>query len=182
MSDYIVPPPGLVPDAPQPREPEPERTVRAPDRVPAFRPPTPVVPPVPSRPAAPAASAVSPPARRPGPRTAWRLQPDSGDGIVVSGRVVVGRDPRAVDVTAGARPIAIDDPARSLSKTHALLEVVDDRLLVTDLGSTNGVRIWPEGGDAIELESGRPTSVPENAVLLLGDVAFLVARAPDETV
>ena len=78
--------------------------------------------------------------------------------------------------------MAIDDPARSLSKTHALLEVVDDRLLVTDLGSTNGVRIWPEGEEAIELESGRPTSVPEGAVLLLGDVAFLVDRAPDATV
>jgi hypothetical protein len=173
VSDFIVPPPGLVPDAPQPAE--PERTVRAPDR-PAFRPTTPVVPPVP-----PGTPGV-PPVRRPGPRTAWRLRSDGGDGFTVSARVVVGRDPRAAGAAAGARPVAIDDPARSLSKTHALLEVVDDRLLATDLGSTNGVRIWPEGEDAIELEAGRPTSVPEGAVLLLGDVAFLVDRAPDATV
>lgn len=175
MSDFIVPPPGLVPDAPQPAE--PERTVRVPDRVPAFR-PTPPVPPVP--PVAPVAS--GPPVRRPGPRTAWRLRSDGGVDVAVSGRVVLGRDPRAADAATGARPVAIDDPARSLSKTHALLEVVDDRLLATDLGSTNGVRIWPEGEEAIELESGRPTSVPEGAVLLLGDVAFLVDRAPDATV
>lgn len=174
MSDFIVPPPGLVPDAPQPAE--PERTVRVPDRVPAFRPATPAVPPVP--PGVPGVPAV----RRPGPMTAWRLRPDGGDAITVAGRVVVGRDPRAADAAAGARPITIDDPARSLSKTHALLEVVDDRLLVSDLGSTNGVRIWPEGEEAIELDPGRPTSVPEGAVLLLGDVAFLVERAPDRTV
>ncbi|MGR0219441.1 FHA domain-containing protein [Agromyces sp. ZXT2-6] len=177
MSDFIVPPPGLVPDAPQPAE--PERTVRVPDRVPEFRPATPVVPPVPSVP--PSAAGV-PHVRRPGPRTAWRLRSEGGDGFTVSGRVVVGRDPRAADAAAGARPVALDDPARSLSKTHALLEVVDDRLLATDLGSTNGVRIWPEGEDPIELESGRPTSVPEGAVLLLGDVALLVDRAPDATV
>lgn len=181
MSDFIVPPPGLVPDAPQPAE--PERTVRVPDRVPAFRPTVPVAPPsappsVP--PAAPAAGAA--PVHRPGPRTAWRLRSDGGDDVVVSGRVVVGRDPRATDAAAGARLVAVDDPARSLSKTHAQLEVVDDRLLATDLASTNGVRIWPEGEDAIELEPGRPTSVPEGAVLLLGDVAFLVDRAPDATV
>lgn len=177
MSDFIVPPPGLVPDAPHPAE--PERTVRVPDRVPAFRPTVPVAPPS-APPAAPAVGAAS--VHRTGPRTAWRLRSDGGDDVVVSGRVVVGRDPRATDAAAGARLVAIDDPARSLSKTHAQLEVVDDRLLATDLASTNGVRIWPEGEDAIELEPGRPTSVPEGAVLLLGDVAFLVDRAPDATV
>jgi hypothetical protein len=174
VSDFIVPPPGLVPDAPQPAE--PERTVRVPHRVPAFRPTTPGAPPT-----VPPVAEV-PPVRRLGPRTDWRLRADGGDDVTVSGRVVVGRDPRAADAAAGARAVAVDDPARSLSKTHALLEVVDDRLLVTDLGSTNGVRIWPEGEEAIELESGRPTSVPEGAVLLLGDVAFLVDRAPDATV
>lgn len=181
MSDFIVPPPGLVPDAPQPAE--PERTVRVPDRIPAFRPATPVVPPVPVTPPVPLGAQPVPPAvRRPGPRTAWRLRADGGEPVAVAGRVVLGRDPRATDATAGADTIAVDDPARSLSKTHALLEVVDDRLLATDLDSTNGVRVWPEGEEAIELEPGRATSVPEGAVLLLGDVAFLVERASDATV
>ena len=178
MSDFIVPPPGLVPDAPQP--PEPERTVRVPDRIPAFRPGPPVLPPTP--PVVPPRPPVVPPVRPPGARTWWCLRSDGGAEVAVSGRVVVGRDPRVTDAAAGARPVAIDDPARSLSKTHALLDVVDDRLLVTDLGSTNGVRIWPDGEDAIELDPGRPTSVPEGAVLLLGDVAFLVERASDATV
>lgn len=181
MSDFIVPPPGLVPDTPAPAE--PERTVRVPDRIPAFRPPAPATP-VPSAPPGAAAPppVPAPPIRPHGPRTAWRLRSDGGHDVTVRGRVVVGRDPRATDAAAGAEPVAIDDAARSLSKTHALLEVVDDRLLATDLASTNGVRIWPEGEDAVELEPGRPTSVPEGAVLLLGDVAFLVNRAPDATV
>ncbi|MGR2751451.1 FHA domain-containing protein [Agromyces arachidis] len=174
MSDFIVPPPGLVPDAPQPAE--PERTIRVPDRRPAFHPAP--APPAPAAPESAGAAAVP----RPGPRTAWRLRSDDGTDVLVSGRVVLGRDPQATEAASGARPVALEDPARSVSKTHALLDVVEDRLLATDLASTNGVRIWAEGEQPVELEPGRPTSVPEGAVLLLGDVAFLVGRASDATV
>lgn len=66
-----------------------------------------------------------------------------------------------------------------MSKTHALLEVDGDRLLATDLDSTNGVRIWPDGGDPVELEPGVATPVPVDAVLLLGDVALLADLAPE---
>jgi hypothetical protein len=69
-----------------------------------------------------------------------------------------------------------------MSKTHALLEVRDGRLLVTDLDSTNGVRVWPEGDDPTDLEAGVPAEVPLDAVILLGDVAFLVERPSAESV
>ncbi|MFE5671995.1 FHA domain-containing protein [Agromyces sp. NPDC056523] len=193
QADFIVPPPGLVPDAPEPET--PERTVQAPDRLPAFRPTTPVVappgaarpappsPPVPpiapiapAAPIVPAAPAASTARARP---RAWRLRSADGVEFVVRDRVVAGRDPQLDVVTGGATPVAIVDPLRSMSKTHALLEVDGDRLVATDLQSTNGVRIWPDGRDPVELEPGVPTPVPADAVLLLGDVAFLADLAPD---
>ena len=178
--DFIVPPPGLVPDAPEPET--PERTVQAPDRLPVFRPGTPVAPPpgagravppaLPVPPAPPVAAAAA-------PRT-WRLRSADGIEFAVRDRVVAGRDPRPEAVPGGdAAPVALPDPARSMSKTHALLEVDGDRLLATDLDSTNGVRIWPDGGDPVELEPGVATPVPVDAVLLLGDVALLADLAPE---
>ncbi|GGI47342.1 hypothetical protein BCL57_002040 [Agromyces flavus] len=193
--DFIVPPPGLVPDAPDKGTTTgatPDRTIRAPDRLPVFRPVTPVAPPpratrpaLPTQPpgeapvpssmaAAPAAPAA--PAR---PR-AWRLRSADGIEFVVHDRVVAGRDPQPDTVPGGGTPVAILDTLRSVSKTHVLLVVEVDRLLATDLRSTNGVRIWPEGGDPIELEPGIPTPVPAEAVLLLGDVAFLADVAPEQ--
>jgi hypothetical protein len=111
--------------------------------------------------------------------TAWRLRSADGVEFVVRDRVVAGRDPRPDAVPGGGRRVQIPDAARSMSKTHALLEVDGDRLLATDLRSTNGVRIWPEGGDPVELEPDVPTPVPAYAVLLLGDVAFLADRLPE---
>ena len=175
--DFIVPPPGLVPDVPEPET--PERTVQAPDRLPVFRPVTPTVPPPGAARPVPPVPPVPPAAASETPRV-WRLRSADGVDFVVQGRVVAGRDPRPEAVGGGgATPVAIPDPARSMSKTHALLEVDGDRLLATDLDSTNGVRIWPDGGDPIELEPGVAAPVPVDAVLLLGDVALLADLAPE---
>jgi hypothetical protein len=140
---------------------------------------------VPTAPPAPQVETVSPAAAPPAGRPAaaavlgpWRLRSADGAEFLVVDRVVAGRDPRPDAVEGGGAPVAIIDPARSVSKTHALLVADGDRLLVTDLRSTNGVRIWPDGEDPVELEPGVPTAVPADAVLLLGDVAFLVDRAP----
>ena len=191
QSDFIVPPPGLVPDAPEPETSDgttPDRTVRASDRLPVFRPVTPVAPPPravrhPAPPLPPPAAAIPEVVPDPSPSaptpTAWRLRSADGVEFVVRDRVVAGRDPRPDAVPGGGRPVQIPDAARSMSKTHALFEVDGDRLLVTDLRSTNGVRIWPEGGDPVELEPDVAMPVPPYAVLLLGDVAFLADRLPE---
>lgn len=208
--DFIVPPPGLVPDAPEPDRPEqPEGTVRAGRALPGFRPPPgirppsalPIAPPATVSPrtasaappaagvaggqgtpagAAASADATAPPAEAAtGP---WRLRSADGIEFAVPDRVVAGRDPKPPPWLQDASIVAIPDRSRSMSKTHALLEVRDDRLVVTDLDSTNGVRVWPEGSDPADLESGVPAEVPLDAVILLGDVAFLVERAPADSV
>nr|WP_276499901.1 FHA domain-containing protein [Agromyces luteolus] len=122
------------------------------------------------------------PAPAPVPTGPWHLRSADGIEFSVPERVVVGRDPKPNTWLQGATVVAIPDHTRSMSKTHALLEVRGGRLLVTDLDSTNGVRVWPEGSEPTDLEPGVPAEVPLDAVVLLGDVALLVERAPADSV
>ena len=94
---------------------------------------------------------------------------------------VLGRDP-VVDPTSGHAAVALVDPARSVSKTHALVQVTAGRLLVTDLRSTNGVRIRPQGGEPADVLPHVPTEVPDGATLLLGDLGLQAERVPGDTV
>ncbi|WP_395242855.1 FHA domain-containing protein [Agromyces sp. MMS24-K17] len=236
--EFIVPPPGLLPDAepPRPKEPAPESTTRlaalnqtlgrAPIAVPAAplppaplppgpghppaltRPPAPpqldpthaapappAAPPAPPAPApaAPAASAPAPPNLSPAPVTAptpiptfgagagyppaqpapravpaWRLRTSVGGEIVVAGRVVLGRAPSADDYAPGTVVVPLHDPARTVSKVHAIVEPVDGALLVADANSTNGVRIRRPNGDVLDLAAGTSAHVEPGSVLELG--------------
>ncbi|MRG58737.1 FHA domain-containing protein [Agromyces sp. CFH 90414] len=194
-SDFIEPPPGLIPGG-TPEAP-PAATVRqAPKRVeralPSFTPPAfaappkpaavptspPAVPPKP--PAVPPAQAVTSPT--PTAASSWRLLDAAGAVVHVEGRTVLGRAPHAEAVPGAARAVAVDDPARTVSKTHALVEPASAVLLVTDLGSTNGVRIEYADGRTRELRPGTPTEVAANDTLLLGEFRLLVAGATRPTV
>ena len=174
--DFIVPPPGLIPDAAAPHPAggatANERTVRVPAADPPGPAPTPMPVPRPSalpsgppRPAAPA----------------WRLRGAGGVDVRVDRGTVLGRDP-LVDPASGHAAVALADPARSVSKTHALVQVVAGRLVVTDLGSTNGVRIWPLGDGPADIPPNVPTEVPDGATLLLGDLGLQAERVPGDTV
>ncbi|WP_430645481.1 FHA domain-containing protein [Agromyces sp. GXS1127] len=195
--DFIVPPPGLVPGAPEHGRPDSaEGTVRAERALPAFRPPPGIRPPsalpiaspssvAPSASPSTSSSAIAPPAPAAPASSAtgpWRLRSADGIEFPVLDRVVAGRDPKPPAWLQRATVVTVPDHTRSMSKTHALLEARDGRLVVTDLDSTNGVRIWPEGAEPTDLEPGVPAEVPLDAVVLLGDVAFLVDRAPADSV
>ena len=183
--DFIVPPPGLIPAAPSEA---PDRSVRdAPSRVlPTFPPPGAVPPPAAPSPPASAApptgeTLIEAPTRVPQPG-AWRLRGEGGLEVLVLRPMVLGRDPVADGAHASAAAITLADPARSVSKTHALVDVVDDALTVTDLHSTNGTRVQDSDGRSHELEPGSATPVASGATLLLGDLALHVDRAPLDTV
>ena len=187
--DFIVPPPGLIPAAPGD---EPDRTVRdQPPRVlPAFTPPPGVVP----KPAAVPPSALIPPPGPPSPAEqteappavrssgAWRLSGPGQLEVLLLRPVVLGRDPAPDPARPGAAPIPLQDPARSVSKTHALVEVVDDRVMITDLHSTNGTRVLTAEGLVHELEPGLATSAESGTTVLLGEFAVRLDRAPLATV
>lgn len=180
--DFIVPPPGIVPDAPKPQA-ETVRAARPVERsLPSFTPgrsgpAAPVLPP------APAGSSELPAAlEATGERVTWRLAGAGSADAVVTARSVVGRAPNLADDASASVALPLDDPARTVSKTHAVVEPSGDALLVSDLHSTNGVRIEHHGGSVEILAPGGSARVADGEVLVLGELRLLVARLPSPNV
>jgi pSer/pThr/pTyr-binding forkhead associated (FHA) protein len=127
------------------------------------------------------AEPVETPAARP-QHGAWRLRGPGNLDVLLLRPVVLGRDPAPDPARPDAAPIPVQDPARSVSKTHALVEIVDDRVMITDLHSTNGTRLLGTDGQARELEAGRPTEAPSGATVYLGEFEVRLDRVLLDTV
>lgn len=113
----------------------------------------------------------------------WCITGSGGFKLIVDGHYVLGRDPDSTEGGSGARAIAVDDPARSVSKTHALITLADDGTVrLTDLASTNGSRVWPEDGELTPLVAGEAVAVPDHATILLGDFGLRLDRSASGTV
>ena len=202
--DFISLPPGIALDSgtfkipartPPTREPAPEivfvpTVIGAPVAMPIVAParpepakraepsapvaePTPVAEPVeaPAPPTAPTAVAA------PAPRLAWRLVlPGGGDPIYLDGTVLVGRNPAASVDWPTATLLGVADSTRSVSKTHAVLEVDGDDLWVHDLGSTNGVYVVASEDEVVEVVPGTRAPLAAGVDLELGDYVLRVER------
>ena len=186
---FITPPPGLInPDSGTHRRARPERTVRIPNDEIVFVPAAPGVPlalpqdePGPVEPDAfmPPGASTEMQATVPIP-SAWRLViPGVAEPVLVDATapLFLGRAPVAPPDRPGAQVLAVPDPEKSISKTHAMLELELGELRVHDLHSTNGVWVVPAGGEAIEVEPGEPVVIPPGAELELGDVVIQVELA-----
>ena len=100
----------------------------------------------------------------------WRIiLPRSGQIVPLTGALYIGRNPARTAERQDAELLAVDDPAKSLSKTHALLEVENDVLWVHDLDSTNGIFIVEPDASVVDVEPGRRAAVPAGAELELGE-------------
>lgn len=94
----------------------------------------------------------------------WVLSLDDGRTFVIRSRsVVIGRRPESVDL--GVQVLTITDDGRTISKTHARLDLVDDVWRVVDMGSTNGVVATDADGEEVDVEPGRATPVYGRLVL-----------------
>ncbi len=99
----------------------------------------------------------------------WVLSLDDGRTFVIRSRsVVLGRRPESVDL--GVQVLTITDDGRTISKTHARLDLVDDVWRVVDMGSTNGVVATDADGEEIDVEPG--TATPVYGRLVLGAVGM----------
>ena len=106
----------------------------------------------------------------------WHLVIQGREPVAVEGQLYLGRNPVAAADHPSARVLAVDDPAKSVSKTHAMLEVDAGGLWVHDLDSTNGVWVVPAGEGATEVTPGQRVAVPAGADLELGDLVIQVER------
>ncbi|MFK4788841.1 FHA domain-containing protein, partial [Microbacterium sp. ZW T5_56] len=107
-------------------------------------------------------------------RPVWKLTPPLGGEIVLTSEAaVLGRRPAETDERIQNVPVA--DGTRTVSKTHARLDLIDGVWWITDLASTNGVFLIDESGAEQELRSGIPTVLTER--FLLGDAELRITRA-----
>lgn len=92
--------------------------------------------------------------------------PDAG----LHGPVLLGRDPSRSDRFPQARPLALVDSGRSVSKTHVFVDVSGGGAWLVDLGSTNGTAVVDENGRETACVPGVPTAVPDRGGFVVGHV------------
>lgn len=99
----------------------------------------------------------------------YTLTVDTGAVFVVSGAAIIGRDPEAAPGEPSQEALKVNDPGRSVSKTHASIGVDGTGLWVMDRGSTNGTRIIFAGGEIQRLNPMEPIYVPADGSFAIGD-------------
>ncbi|WP_022884508.1 DUF5684 domain-containing protein [Glaciibacter superstes] len=98
------------------------------------------------------------------PRVRWRLVLEDGTAFdLTAASVVLGRNPVAAN--PAEQRLVVPDTTRTLSKTHARLELADGAWRVTDLSSTNGVLVVDESGVEVLIDPWTPVEIGESFVL-----------------
>ncbi|MFD4959697.1 DUF5684 domain-containing protein [Microbacterium sp. NPDC058389] len=107
-------------------------------------------------------------------RTEWTLLPPTGDPVALTSDVVIlGRRPSADAAFPTAQLVPIQDG--TVSKTHARLQLREDRWYVVDLDSTNGVLFATVLGTEVEATPG--VEVEAGDRFLLGDAEVRLQRS-----
>ena len=101
-------------------------------------------------------------------KIAVRLVDDTGRSVALARSALIGRDPAAAPDEEVEHLIALDDPDRTVSKTHLRIDVAEHGVTAVDRGSGNGTTARIGGADHA-LEPGVPLGVPVGTVLRLGE-------------
>jgi pSer/pThr/pTyr-binding forkhead associated (FHA) protein len=78
-----------------------------------------------------------------------QLRIDDGTVVDIDGVVLIGRAPRPSGNDADVRLITIDDPHRTVSKSHLAIGVTDGVVWVEDRHSTNGTAVRTPGATTL---------------------------------
>ncbi|NNH06342.1 FHA domain-containing protein, partial [Cellulomonas fimi] len=127
--------------------------------------------------AAPAVPQPTAPAPRPVP-SRYLLTLDTGDVWTVHGQGLVGRAPQVREGERHDHLIAIEDPERSLSRTHAVFGVARTGFWVRDAGSGNGTVLVLPSGQAVTVTAEQAVTVPSGSTVRIGGRAFTVQEVP----
>lgn len=101
---------------------------------------------------------------------------DDGATFSVDNDYVLGREPESdPDVVSGkARPLALTDPDRTVSRVHAALVLEDWNVKVVDRGSANGTYLAPPGQDDwAPLHPNQVTTIKPGTRVRLGQRVLL---------
>jgi hypothetical protein len=114
------------------------------------------------------------PARRAAP-AGWALDV-GGRRITVRGTGLLGRDPEPRTGEDVLHLVPVEDPRRSLSKTHLQFGIDEAGFWVRDRGSTNGTAVRTPDGSRLDCPPGTTVQVSGGSALLVGDHEVLVRR------
>lgn len=102
------------------------------------------------------------------------LELADGRTIDAGAPVLIGRNPAATREWPNAQLVAVDDEAKSVSKTHAAFAMHDGSFAVTDLDSTNGVLVTMPDGTELVPEAGQPLVIDVGTIVDLGEYRVIV--------
>lgn len=85
-----------------------------------------------------------------------RVTFDTGVTYPFGGTIVLGRNPLAPASHPTASPVPVDDPQRTVSKTHVALTATREGVLVEDLHSTGGTVVVRADGEEMPVLPGAP--------------------------
>lgn len=106
-----------------------------------------------------------------------RIRLDDGRDFQLDRSVLVGRNPVGQAGEQHAQLLAVDDPGRSISKTHLHLLTDGAGIWVTDRHSTNGSAVTTPDGLRTPLVPGVPTFVTPGSSVHFGDRTFYLGQA-----
>lgn len=106
-----------------------------------------------------------------------RIRLDDGRDFQLDSSVLVGRNPVGQAGEQQAQLLAIDDPGRSISKTHLHLLTDGAGIWVTDRNSTNGSAVTTPDGHRTPLQPGVPAFVTPGSSVHFGDRTFYLGQA-----
>ena len=106
-----------------------------------------------------------------GPHVVLRFS--DGRRFPLRGMTLVGRHPEAAGQEIITDLVSLDDPRRSVSKTHLLVGMDARSLFVQDRHSTNGTIVTLPDGQQILCAAGQTIRVPAGATVSFGDFSFI---------
>ncbi|GEB64661.1 hypothetical protein SAT01_21090 [Sinomonas atrocyanea] len=101
---------------------------------------------------------------------------NDGRRIALRGPVLIGRNPAGYDDETVQEFLAVDDPGKSVSKTHLAVWSDPSGVWVQDRKSTNGTRVVRADGATAEAPAGQPVLVDAGDVVRFGDCFFSIGR------
>ncbi|NUS37306.1 MAG: zinc-ribbon domain-containing protein [Pseudarthrobacter sp.] len=120
---------------------------------------------------------VRPGSNGPVPVAVLRIRLDDGRDFQLDRSILVGRNPVGQAGEQHAQLLPVDDPGRSISKTHLHLLTDGAGIWVTDRHSTNGSAVTTPDGLRTPLVPGVPTFVTPGSSVHFGDRTFYLGQA-----
>ena len=99
----------------------------------------------------------------------WVLRLPDGAGLIIDRPLLLGRSPDSAAAPVGARLVAVDDPARTVSRSHLVIEVTGHgELLLRNVSAVNALVLTGEDGAEAKVAPDATARLTEASRVLVG--------------